>query len=75
MRIVDYTTVTFKCEAGNTRALNTKYCLVSQSGQLPGSYAAQGPCSGRVWSASVQTVGPDRVSKPPPLHNRHGEQA
>lgn len=53
-------------------ALNT-CCLISQSGQLPGPYAAQGPGSGCVWSSPVQTVGPDHIAKPPPLHDRHGE--
>lgn len=65
-------TVSSECEAGNMWALNT-CCLISQSGQLPGPYAAQGPGSGCVWSALVQTMGPDHITKPPPLHNRHRE--
>lgn len=65
-------TVSSECEAGNMWALNT-YRLISQSGQLPGPYAAQGPCSGCVWSALVQTMGPDHIPEPPPLHNKHRE--
>lgn len=54
-------------------ALNT-CCLISQSGQLPGSYTTQGPGGGCVWSALVQTMGPGLNAKPPPLHNRLPEQ-
>lgn len=54
-------------------ALNT-CSLISQPSQLPGPYAAQGPGSGCVWSALVQTVGPAHIAKPPPLHNRLPEQ-
>lgn len=49
-------------------------CLISQSSQLPGSHAAQGPRSGRVWSPPVQAVGAHRVTQPPPLHHRHTQQ-
>lgn len=65
-------TVSSKCEAANTWALNTCF-LISQSGQLPGSHTAQGPGSGCVWSPLVQTMGPDHIAKPPPLHNRRRE--
>lgn len=49
-------------------------CLISQSGQLPGSHTAQGPRSGRVRSPPVQTVGAHHLTRPPPLHNQHAEQ-
>lgn len=61
------------CEAANMRTPNT-CCLISQSGQLPGSHAAQGPRGGRVRSPPVQTVGAPHVTRPPPLHNQHTEQ-
>lgn len=60
-------------EAAHICALNT-CSLISQSGQLPGSHTAQGPGSGCVWSAPVQTVGPDHLTAASPFHSRLREQ-